>query len=503
MPPPPSLKRKRRDPAALRGGFDSLQLDFLAGLRIVEQLGTARPTKHDSYFEHDDELISSLNWISLLLETDSSAPQRDIAVALSAEKGRITIHLAKANAQLPTREERGRLATLMRTLRLALQLDNCDSNLMANRFTDMMSGDTLPEISRKLHRIGTVQGRAPEKNWEHFLSLLPIWRQSRSKGERSPGFIQLAKRIHGVVHGARYANAEMIDTMKSFILYDQGKPIEKMNAEEKSRFTTLVMVTSALMISSDFFNDLITPGARFHEKLDHDDLIFMYEVYRRIYDVARYWLGCSSFSTTGIPFLAEALDDEGIDQFLRSKGGITVQWIVRSHRQAPRTYYWAASPEVKVRRLLGLDALALEAMESHYYDNMAQREEVTSLWTKGKAVTPILHSELQLIQYLERRDIPVVECGARATLEDDTYDGEASRAMDDSAWMFERARSGAWRRNGLRVASCDNDSQGPERVSTVDDVDMDSDLDSEVDSDIPNSHDHSTREVGMPGRAST
>ncbi|GLB42087.1 hypothetical protein LshimejAT787_1101020 [Lyophyllum shimeji] len=408
MPPPISLKRKRRDPAAQRRGFEDLQLDFLAGLRIVEKLGTARPTNHDSVFEHDDDLLNSLNWISLLLETDSSIPQRDIAAALSAEKGRIVLYLAKPNAQLPTGEERECVAILMRTLRLALKEDRLGSNAMVNRFTHMMSGKTLPELFRKLSRISTVRGRTPQENWEHFLSILPTWRQGHPKGETSPGFIQLAKRFHGLVHGAKYASMEMVETMRSFILYDECKPLEKMNADEKSRFTTLLMFTSALMIASTFFRDLITPGARFHETLDHDDLIFMYELYRRIYDIARYSFGCSSFCTTGVPFLVEALGDEGIDQFLDGKGGIFVHWVVRSHRQVPRTLYWAASPEVKVRRVLALDALALEDLEPHHYDKMARRAEVANLWTKGKPVTPILHAELQLIRYLERRDIPVV-----------------------------------------------------------------------------------------------
>ncbi|KAF5381308.1 hypothetical protein D9615_008318 [Tricholomella constricta] len=406
MPPPISLKRSRRGPATLRIG-DGLQLEVLAGLRIIEKLGTARPSVYDSSFQVDDDLVSSLNWISLLLETDSSISHRDIAIALSAEKGHITLHLAKANGQLPTKEERERLAILMRTLRLSLKEDRLHKPLVLKRFTDMMSEKTLPEIYRKLSRIGTVKGDTPEENWATFLSVLPIWRKGHPKGERSDGFIKLAQECHGPVHGGQYSTTVMIETMKSFIFYDQCKPLEKLNATERSTFTTLVMRLSRLMMHSTFFKDLVSSNGFLRHKLDYEELICMFEMYQRVLDIARYSLGVARFADAGMTYITKVLGKKGIDQFLNGTGGIVAHWIVRSHRQVPRAVYWTTSPSVKVRQALGMINFALD-LEDRHLDKMAQRDEVTRLWTKGNPVTPVLHSELQLIRYFERHKIHAV-----------------------------------------------------------------------------------------------
>lgn len=138
-------------------------------------------------------------------------------------------------------------------------------------------------------------------------------------------------------------------------------------------------------------------------------MVFLYALYRRIYEIARYSFGCESFVQFTMPYILTILGEEGVSQFIKASGGIVANWIVRSHRHPPRALYWASSPNIKVKHILGLNALALDNLEDHQYEQMAQRDEVSKLWTKGGAVTPILHSELQLIHYLEQRNISVAE----------------------------------------------------------------------------------------------
>jgi len=275
----------------------------------------------------------------------------------------------------------------------------------------------------------------------------------------------------------------------------------------------------------------------------------MYDLYRRVYDIARYSLGCSSFCKIGIPYLAEVLGDEGIDQFLRGKGGISVNWVVRNHRQVPRAFYWATSPDIKVRRVLALDALALEDLESHHYDKMAQRAEVMNLWTKGKPITPILHSELQLIQYLERRNIPVVgkavgmnqpPCWAchiyiRHAGPQPRWRMTHTTGKPRGPWMIPPGCPSQLAQGLLRVvdkrvcaaveeygfecsydhgeeidfgwgrANTDSAPEDTRQESSFDNVNLDPNMpvDSEADSDMPLTQDHPVPEAAIPDRASS
>ncbi|KAG5646736.1 hypothetical protein DXG03_002418 [Asterophora parasitica] len=411
MSSPKGLKRRRRFSASQPSADDS-QLEVLEGLRIMEVLGTARPTKFDGIIQFDSPWIDALNWISLLLETDTSMVA-DIAVAFSVGDGRTTIHLAKANGQPPTNAESGCLAAFLRTLRLSFKENNLTlTESIRRRMTDMMSEMTLPEIYRKLSRIGTVQGGTQDENWDRFLRvILPIFQEGHPRGEESSGFCELAEQIHGLAfHSGHYSSAVMVETMKSFVLHDQCKPLDKLSVEERRRFTAVVMRLSDFMIHSTFFDAVLDSDGHLRNQLDHEDFMFVIEMCRRVHDIGRYALGLSSFAEVVMPYIAGKLGKEGIAQFLNETGGIAVQWVLRPLRsptQVPRALYWPTSPSDKVREVMNQINFALE-LEPLHLDRMALRDEVTALWTEGSPVAPALHSELQLIRYLDSHNISVV-----------------------------------------------------------------------------------------------
>ncbi|KAG6817104.1 hypothetical protein H0H87_012625 [Tephrocybe sp. NHM501043] len=378
MPSRVGQKRSRPNDKAQRRR-DGLQLDFLAGLRVIENLGTDRPTNHDNSFFRDTPMLYILNFISLLAETDSSRPDRsDIAVAVSADQGHIRLILAKANGEIPTDGETKNVASFIQTLRDCLK-DNAlghGEDLAIKRFTRLIAQRHLPELFRKLSQIGTVGGRTPKKNWERFCSLLPLWHRANPRGERSHGFVTLAKQLFGLVHGELNADEVMVGTMKSFILHDESTPVEEMTSHEKPYFTKIALESSVRMVNSNFFQDVISKGP-FHNIVDPDnDHQFLNEMYRRINDVAQYLIGLEYFAYAGIPYIVKALGQNGLEQFLSRTGGIVPHWVVRSRRNLPRTLFWGTRPQDKVRRLLESKRLAIDDFEPEEYDNMAQQKEL-------------------------------------------------------------------------------------------------------------------------------
>ncbi|KAG6861307.1 hypothetical protein C0995_001626 [Termitomyces sp. Mi166 len=409
MPIRTGQKRSRPDDFAQRQR-DAHQLDFLAGLRVIENLGADRPTNHDNRFFRDTPLLSVLNFISLLVEADSSRPDRsDIAVAVSADQGHLRLLLAKPNGLTPADAESENLALFIQTLRDSLKDDERKHHVVIERFTRLIAQRHLPELSRKLSRIGTIGGRSPKKNWERFSSFLPLWQQANLTSERSQGFVDVARQTHGLVCEEINTNDVIVETMKRFILHDVYKPPEKMSLQERFYFTKLTMESSIRMIQSNFFHDVVSKGP-FHGMLNEEDedQIFLYEMYRRVNAVAQYLQGLQDFVKEGIPYLIKALGHHGLKQFLSHSGGITAHWVVRGRRNLPRTLYWSSCPEEKICRLLKSNKLAIEDFNDDEYDRMTQEAAVTSLWSKGAPVMPILHPEIQLIRHVERENIAIL-----------------------------------------------------------------------------------------------
>ncbi|KAG6837106.1 hypothetical protein H0H93_014710 [Arthromyces matolae] len=411
-------KRSRPDDSAQRRR-DGHQLDFLAALRVIENLGTDRPTNHDNQFCHDTPLLYVLNFISLMVEADTSRGHSDIAVAVAANPGHLQLLMAKPNGITPTHAECENLACFMQAMRDSLENDGRNENLVIKRFGKLIAQRHLPKLSRKISRIGNVCGQSPKRTWERFSSLLPLWHRANPKGEKSHGFVELARQMSGLVHGDVNGDSVMVDAVRSFILHDESRPVDKMNPQERFYFTELALESSVHLVNSSFFGDVISKGP-FHSMLNEDDEvflmgtdnadhIFLYELYRRISDVARYLQGLQHFVQEGIPYIIQVLGNDGLQKFLSKTGGITPHWIIRGRRNIPRTLYWGTSPEEKIQRLLRSNRLALDELEDEEYDRMAQEATVTSLWSKGSPITPVLHPEIQLIQHLERENFAILD----------------------------------------------------------------------------------------------
>ncbi|KAG6839752.1 hypothetical protein C0991_011933 [Blastosporella zonata] len=427
MPSHIGQKRSRPDDS-MQSRRDGLQLDFLAGLRVIENLGTSCPTNHDSKFLRDTPLLDILNFISLLVEIPSPRPDRgDIAVAISANQGHLQLFLAKASGEIPTDNESQNLASFIQTLRDCLGDDACSPDLVTKRFTSLIAQRHLPELFLKLSRIGTVEGRTPKENWERFCGLLPSWQKANPNGERSHGFVTLAKQLFGLVDENLNANGLMFKTMENFYLPTESKPVKKMTASERLYFAKIALESSVRMVNSDFFQDIISKG-RFHNMLDPDDgplpffsslnfrgsrgapdHMFLYETYRRINDVARYFKGLEYVAYVGIPYVVKALGHNGLERFLSRTGGITAQWVVRGRRNLPRTLYWGTRPQDKIRRLLESRKLAIDDFDDEEYDEIVQQEDVTRLWSRDAPVTPVMHPEMLLIRHLEKEHICVLQ----------------------------------------------------------------------------------------------
>ncbi|KAG6916149.1 hypothetical protein DXG01_008201 [Tephrocybe rancida] len=431
MPSRTGQKRYRPDNSTQRRR-DGLQLDFLAGLRVIENLGTNRPTNHDNRFVRDTPLLYILNFIALLVETDSSRPDRsDIAVAVSADQGHLQILLVKANGETPTDEESKNLASFIQTLRDCLRDDARNGDFAIKQFTRLIAQRHLPELFRKLSRIGAVEDRTPKKNWERFCSLLPLWHRANPRGERSQGFVSLSKQLFGLVHGELNADDVMVETMKSFILHDESKPVEKMTPQERHYFAKIAMESSVRVINSNFFQDVISKGL-FHSMLDPDnDHLFLYEMYRRINDVARYLLGLENFVHAGIAYIVKALGSSGLERFLSRTGGITPHWVVRGRRNLPRTLYWGTRPQDKIRRLLESNKLAIEDFEEEEYDKMAQQAERKPLNSgvvdRNESTTVLAVLPIHTTTAPFRQPVP--------PMANVSYDWAASWVLDDSTFV--------------------------------------------------------------------
>ncbi|KAG6811296.1 hypothetical protein H0H92_008091 [Tricholoma furcatifolium] len=439
----PHAGQKRSRPGdAAQKRRDDFQLDFLAALRVIENLGTDSPTVHDNIRSlRDPPLLSVLNFISLIVETDSTRLNRsDIAVAVSADPGQLQLLLVKANGQTPTDGECTNLASFVQTLRDSLRDDHRNEVLITKRFMNLISQRHYPELSRKLSRIGTLGGKTPKQNWARFTSLLPLWQRAYPMGERSHGFVKLAQEIHGAVHEEYAAENLMIDEIRRFILHDHAQPQAMDDMSPKARYylTEFALESSMRLIHSNFFRDVIRQG-RFRNMLneDEEDHIFLFEMFRRINDVARYLQGLRHFVQEGITYIVKALGPEGLERFLSCTGGIIPRWVVHRRRYRPRTLFWGTHPEDKVRRLLTSGHVAT------YTHDASERPSNASAPPRDRAHTAPRECAPHDPGWVDRHEPAAVLAMLRVhaaaasvrkfTLADVADDGAPPRAVDDTA----------------------------------------------------------------------
>jgi hypothetical protein len=235
--------------------FDKLQLDLLMGLRVVEHLGRGqRSIIHDTCHKRSEELVQLLNWIALFVAPNYTDRCCDIAVALSVERGEVTVHIANSGGGPPSETERENVAMLISILRQILSGDS-DPALAASSFLAPLVQKAFPEILRKLALVRNTDTNGPIHTLRRFRDLVSFWIAHQPDGERSRGFVEMA--AASGKHGQR-ATDELVQSFVSLMLMDQDFSVEQeMGSNDMYALLEPVLNSCDLLVRSTFFDDLV------------------------------------------------------------------------------------------------------------------------------------------------------------------------------------------------------------------------------------------------------
>jgi hypothetical protein len=232
--------------------FDKIQLDLLIGLRVVEHLDRGCSSTHATYYRRDDELVQILNWIALFISPSYTDTYCDIAVAISAEHGEVTLHIANSSGGPPSEVERANVSMLMSTLRRTL-FDDSDLALTASSFFVPLVQKALPEILRRLALVQSMVTDRPDHTLQRFCSLVSFWVQYRPGGECSRDFVHMAAASGN--DGQEATDMLVQSFMNLMMVPDFNK--EGTASNETYAYLDSVMTSCDLLVRSTFFDDLV------------------------------------------------------------------------------------------------------------------------------------------------------------------------------------------------------------------------------------------------------
>jgi hypothetical protein len=233
--------------------FDDIQLNLLIGLRVVEHLGRGCSSANATYHRRDDELVQILNWIALFITPNYTDTYCDSAVALSAEHGAVTIHIANSNGGPPDEEERANVALLMSTLRWAF-FDDSDPANTASSLLAQVVHKAFPEILRKLALVRYVEADGPYHTLHRLCMLISFWVQYRPGGECSRGFVTMAATFG---RGEKQATDVLVQSFVDLMMGQDIKDKKKMTSDEQYAYLQPLLTSCDLLVRSTFFDDLI------------------------------------------------------------------------------------------------------------------------------------------------------------------------------------------------------------------------------------------------------
>jgi hypothetical protein len=233
--------------------FDKIQLDLLIGLRIIEHLGRGCSSTHATYHKRDDELVQILNWIALFITPNHTDIYCDTAVALSAEHGAVTVHIANSNGSPPSEEERANVSLLMSTLRLAFFGDS-DPAITASSLLAPLVHKAFPEILRKLALVRHMETDGPYHTLHRLCMLISFWVQYRPGGECSKGFVTMAAALG---RGEKQATGVLVQSFVDLMMGQDIKEKKEMTSNERYTCIRPLLTSCDLLVRSTFFDDLI------------------------------------------------------------------------------------------------------------------------------------------------------------------------------------------------------------------------------------------------------
>lgn len=249
---------------------DIMQLDILVGLRIMEELGKARPSPHDIHFESSGHLVQVINWLTLCLVRDVSSSYHDIAASISTEPGCITVHLTKGSGVPPTPDDLEMTSIFLGTLRRVLYEGLIYPNeehrdLKAYKhFLWMLAENIFPAFNRKLALIGTTEENDPQQTFGRFQELVGVWLRCCPAGEQYSGFINLARE-----RGDNDATDIFVQAIRDIIEADPA--LELAMVEEKYIRMNCVLKKCVLVVNSTFFADVVNQSSAFNRSLESFD----------------------------------------------------------------------------------------------------------------------------------------------------------------------------------------------------------------------------------------
>ena len=235
--------------------FDKIQLDLLIGLRVVEHLGRTCLSTHAIRYKRDKEpLIQILNWIALFVTPNYTDTCCDIAVALSAEHGEVTVHIANSSG-LQSKAERANVSMLTSTLRQTLSARDNDPALATSSFLASMVQKAFPEILRKLALVRNTDTNGPEHTLRRFCSLVSFWIQYCPGGECSRGLVDMAAASGNNEQRATDALVQSFTSLMTDQDFNgrQGTVSHKMYAH----LIEPAIVSCDVLVHSTFFDDLV------------------------------------------------------------------------------------------------------------------------------------------------------------------------------------------------------------------------------------------------------
>lgn len=278
---------------------DMMQLDILAGLRIMEHLGRSRPSTHETFQpQRDSELIQILNWLSVCLACDTSAAYHDVAVAISAVEGCVTVYLVKGDACPPTSEQRHNVETFMSILRRAL-LDGADPVVTGQYFLCMLAMDVFPAFAQRAAQIGETLDGGNQATMERFHRIVNLWLRYYPRGEQSPGFVDMARKFGGEKH----ATEMMLECVYSLVFLDAVDDPSSADMNVKYAYMDAVLRDCVLALGSTFFADLTQERSKFRTYyLEIDDRQFSICIATRESGLTSFkTLKCSALRLQAVP----------------------------------------------------------------------------------------------------------------------------------------------------------------------------------------------------------
>ena len=392
----------------------------------------------------ESKILAMLNWIAACFVTE---PVNDVvATAVSAEQGRIIVYIA-TNRGRSRDQDRENGETFKKLLRETIA--QSDHKSIVQQLMKVVSPIIYHRLVRKVSLITGIDKAESPKSLvqDRFDAIVDRWVDSGNV-EDDAGFLShSAKAKYGFPPPSTDRNQRLKDIFGRIVSTadTSAKDSHPVDDETRQSRVTIFTTEATTLLKSKFFKSF-DPGLESKNPIRHPDkdIIWILRLRRRLWHVACYLTQLGNFARSGLLFIKKNLGEDGVRKFADGGPGVEIVWVGDESGVLPNNHGRAVE--------MNLSPMGCLNKLFDKFDYMAEGEkkvpaippdtltDIRRFWAIPGSIKPFLHCELQMIIYLEAKNIRIqdnaIGCSKLMCWACNAYMEKVNKERGGNAWVL-------------------------------------------------------------------